>query len=353
MRARKACRAIGLLRLRGRAGCRAIANATIRAFGIGVRSLGNIAAYSIAAAAFLGRRTGRTRVHANVIAAEPVHAIVRQALCRGRASEAIVVLAHVLAVARTVRAIIVRVRVVLDRPANAVEALAFLGRATRHALVVAFAVATETIDTIAARALRIRRARYRIRWWSQSQRLFDAIVCLSYRVIGCSLGGIVSSEAAESTAAPFAIRFAGYPRATACCRHQADGDAYSAGKPYQFATTACIHTDLLLVNSRRRKCWIHERFLLRCSEPLEHSIYVRGTEICKHHAFPRETVSPRPAPLAATPPRIERQLRVDDHHARERRFQGSLPSPAVIQAPTCPEKLWPKGTSCVSLFVLR
>jgi hypothetical protein len=141
------------------------------------------------------------------------------------ASDTIVVLALVFSVARTVRAIIVRVRVVFDRPTNAVDALAFFGRATRHALVVAFAVATETIDTIAARALRIRRARNRIRWWSQSQRLFDAVVWLLYRVIGCGLGGIVSSEAAQTPAAAFAARFAGYPRATACCRHQADGDA--------------------------------------------------------------------------------------------------------------------------------
>jgi hypothetical protein len=91
--------------------------------------------------------------HANVVAAKTIDAIVKQTLGSCGAKKTIVILALVFPVARAIRAIVVRIGVVFDRPANTIDAAAFFRGATRHAFVIAFAIATKPIDTITRRAL--------------------------------------------------------------------------------------------------------------------------------------------------------------------------------------------------------
>ncbi len=138
----------------------------VRTFVVRIGVYRNVATTSIDSAAFFGCRTGLTRTHANVAATKAIDAIPRQTLRGRRARGAIVILAHVFAVARTARAIIVRIRVVFDRPANPIDTAAFFGGAARHAFVVAFGIAAKTIDAITRRALRSQRARRGIRWRS-------------------------------------------------------------------------------------------------------------------------------------------------------------------------------------------
>jgi len=124
----------------------------------------NASAHPIATSAFFRRRTCLARAHANIPAAKTIHAIVRQTLRRRCARKTIVVLAHVFTVATAVRAIVIRIGIVFDRSANAVYAASLFGRAARHAFVVAFVVATETVDAITRGALRTQCACSRIRW---------------------------------------------------------------------------------------------------------------------------------------------------------------------------------------------
>jgi hypothetical protein len=86
------------------------------------------------------------------------------------ARETIVVLTLVFPVARTIRAIVVGIGIVRNGPTDAVDAAAFFGRAARHTFVVAFAIATKTVDAKRRWTLIVRRARQRIRWWRQNKR---------------------------------------------------------------------------------------------------------------------------------------------------------------------------------------
>jgi len=159
LRGRRARGTIGILGLRTRiTRSRAIAFARI-ALVVGIRARRNIAANSIGPAAFFRRRASLTRTHADIAAAIPIDAIVGQTVRRRRASKTIVVFALVLPVASAIRAIIVGIGIVFDRSAYAIDATALFRCAAGHAFVVAFAIATKTINAITRRALRAQRAR--------------------------------------------------------------------------------------------------------------------------------------------------------------------------------------------------
>jgi hypothetical protein len=126
-----------------------------RALIVGIRRGFDQAANAVRAAAFFRRGTGRTTAHADVAATHAIDAIIGQTLRCGRAIYTIVILAHVFPVTRAHRAIVIGVGVIRDGATNSVRTAAFFGRATRHALVVAFAVTTKAIDAITARTLTI------------------------------------------------------------------------------------------------------------------------------------------------------------------------------------------------------
>jgi len=123
------------------------------AFVIGIRIRSDGSTNAIVSAAFFRRRASLTSPHADVAATIAIDAIVRQALGRRRARDAIVILAHVFPVARAIRAVVVGIGIVSNRAANAVNTAAFFGGATRHAFVVAFVIAAKAVDTISGRTL--------------------------------------------------------------------------------------------------------------------------------------------------------------------------------------------------------
>jgi hypothetical protein len=169
-----------LFRYRCRTCARTVTRTTGCAFVIGIRSGGDISANAIRPAAFFRRGTRLARAHADIAATRSIDAIIGQTLRGGRATKSIVVLAHVFPVARAVRAIVVRVGIISNRSTDPVNTAAFFGYATSHAFVVAFAVATKSVDAIARRALRSQRARHGIR--RRCNHLFDSIWRIPTRV---------------------------------------------------------------------------------------------------------------------------------------------------------------------------
>lgn len=153
LRGRRTWRAIGLFRDRCRTGAGAVTCAAIRAFVVRIGPRSDISANAILAAALLGCAARLASVHANVVAAEPVNAVVGQTLSGCGARKTIVVFALIFPVACAVGAIIVRVGVIRNRPTNAVGTAALFRNAARHALVVAFLVTAKSVDTIARGAL--------------------------------------------------------------------------------------------------------------------------------------------------------------------------------------------------------
>ena len=165
LRSRRTRGAIGIRCLGARiTRARTIAFAGI-AFIVGIRRRFDGSTNAIIAAALFRRGARLTRAHADVSATDAVHAIVGQTLRRGNTRNPVVVLALVFPVTRAYGAIVIGIGVVSNGSANTVGARAFLCRAARHALVIAFRIAAKPVDTKTRRTLIVRRAcRGRSRW---------------------------------------------------------------------------------------------------------------------------------------------------------------------------------------------
>ncbi len=131
----------------------------IGAFVVRVRHIGDEAASAVPATSLLDGRTGITRSTAMVVAAEPVDAVVRQALRRRRAGQAIVLPASSTTVTRAIDAFIIGIGIVFDRSASATDSLALFGCRTSLANASARGVAADAVRAIARRALPCRTAR--------------------------------------------------------------------------------------------------------------------------------------------------------------------------------------------------
>ena len=152
-------RAVGAQRLRARiTSARSIALAGI-AFIVGIRCRFDRSARAVVTAALFRRAARLTAAHADIAAAKTIDAIVRQTR-RGRcARDPIVILALVFPVTCPDGAVVVGIGIVRNGSANAIHAGSFFRRAARHARVIAFRVATKTVDAKPRRALIVRRAR--------------------------------------------------------------------------------------------------------------------------------------------------------------------------------------------------
>ncbi len=179
--------AVGIRCLRARiTRSRTIAFAGI-AFVVGIRRRFDGSTNAIIAAAFFRRTACLACAHADVAATIAVDTIVRQTAHGRGASNAVVILALVFPVARTDGAIVVGIGVVRNGSANAIRARTFLRRAARHALVIAFRVATKPIHAKARRTLTVqrtrgRRSRRRNQLLPFSRRIPTRVVCRVGRV---------------------------------------------------------------------------------------------------------------------------------------------------------------------------
>ncbi len=156
---------------------------------------------AVLAAAFLGRRASITRRTALVVAANAIGTECGQTLRRRRARHAVVEAAHGSTIACSTETFVIRIRIVLDGPAGAVGALSLFRGRTGNAGTGAGGIATNAVDAIHRRALRVSIASCAIRevCWSGTATRTITLGELAF-VVGIGAGADGSASSAGTLA---------------------------------------------------------------------------------------------------------------------------------------------------------